>query len=120
MKALNQFQTFDWAKLSEGKQFAVTQVSEYTDFDTGAHLGTKVEVVIIVDKTPYQFREGNEFTNRFEKLVFKCTKDLDIPLDARVEPKGVTATVFGDYRNKLSVKCDDVTVLALPKVKADA
>ena len=120
MRGLSQFQTFDWKAFSKDKQFAVTQVSEYTDFETGKHLGTKVEVVIIVDKTPYQFRDGNEFTNRFEKLVFKCSKDLDIPLDAIVAPQNAIVTVYGEFRNQLSVKCDDVTVLSMPKVKADA
>ena len=53
MKGLNQFLMFNWDAFAEGKSFLVTGVSEYQDFDTKQHLGTKVECVIAADKTPY-------------------------------------------------------------------
>ena len=111
MKALNQFNKFGWEQFSAGKQYAVTQVSDYSDFNTGEHLGTKIEVVIVVDDTVYRTRDGEAFTNRFEKLVFKVNKDINLPLDAMVQPKGVTATIYGEYRNQLSIKCEDVVVI---------
>ena len=114
MKGLNQFVSFDWEAFAQGKQFVVTKVSDYADFDSKAHLGTKVECVIAVDKTPYTFKDGVSFSNRFEKVTFKVGKDISIPLESRVIPKGVTATVYGDYRNLLSIKCDDI-VVAVPK-----
>ncbi len=116
MKGLNQFLRFDWNAFAEGKSFLVTGVSEYQDFDTKQHLGTKVECVIASDKTPYSFKDGNEFTNRFEKITFKVLKDLDIPLESRVMPKNVVANIYGEYRNQLSVKCEDI-VIAVPKEK---
>ena len=43
-------------------------------------------------------------------------KDVDIPLESRVMPRGVTANIYGEYRNQLSVKCEDIAV-AVPKDK---
>ena len=116
MKGLNQFLRFDCNAFAEGKSFLVTGVSEYQDFDTKQHLGTKVECVIALDKTPYSFKDGKEFNNRFEKITFKVLKDVNIPLESRVMPKGVTANIYGEYRNQLSVKCEDIAV-AVPKEK---
>lgn len=111
LKALNQFVNFDWNRFAEGKTFMVTGLSEWLDYDSKAHLGTKIEVVILTDNTKYEFKDDNHSTNRFEKLTFKLNKDVDIPLDARIVPKNVTANVYGDYRNQLSVKCTDIGVI---------
>lgn len=108
MKGLTQFQMFDWDAFAKGKVFVVTGISEYADYESKQHLGTKVDCVISSDKTPYEFKDG---TNRYEKLSFKVGKDVNIPLEARVMPKGVTARVYGNYSNQLSVKCDDIAVL---------
>ncbi len=116
MKGLNQFLVFDWNGFAEGKSFLVTGLSEYQDFETKAHLGTKVECVIASDKTPYKFKEGEVFSNRFEKITFKVAKDVDIPVEARVVPKNAVATIYGEYRNQLSVKCEDIAVV-MPKEK---
>lgn len=116
MKGLNQFLVFDWDSFAKDKQFMVTGLSEYQDFKSKAHLGTKVECVIVFDSTPYAFKDGKEFTNRFEKITFKVSKDVDIPIDSRVMPKNVVATIYGEYRNQLSVKCDDIAI-AVPKEK---
>ena len=116
MKGLNQFLKFDWDSFAEGKQFIVTGISDYQDYETKAHLGTKVDCVIAADKTPYVFKDGKEFTNRFEKISFKVSKDMNIPLESRVMPKNVVASIYGEYRNQLSVKCDDI-VVATPKEK---
>lgn len=110
MNGLNQFNIFDWDRFSDGKTFVVTGVSEWLDFDTKAHLGTKLDCVIAVDKTKYTFKDGQQFTNRFEKISFKVNKDINIPIESRVIPKGATASIYGEYRNMLSVKCDDIVV----------
>lgn len=41
---------------------------------------------------------------------------MDIPIDSRVMPKNVVANIYGEYRNQLSVKCEDIAV-AVPKEK---
>lgn len=76
MKGLNQFQAFDWDSFSQGKSFVVTGISEYQDYDTKKHLGTKVDCVIASDNTQYSFKEGESFTNRYEKISFKVSKDV--------------------------------------------
>lgn len=111
MRGLNQFNKFDWDSFSTGKKFVVTQVGDYIDYNTKEKLGTKVDVVIFSDNTPYVYKDGNIFTNRFEKLSFKCSKDLNIPLESIVIPKGVVATVYGEYRNQLSIKCENVEIV---------
>ena len=116
MKGLNQFLSFDWDAFANGKTFIVTGVSDYLDYETKKHLGTKVDCVIATDNTEYKFKDGEQFTNRFEKISFKVSKDITIPIETRVVPKNVVASIFGEYRNQLSVKCDDI-VAVVPKEK---
>lgn len=111
MKGLGQFSVFDWNGFAQGKTFMAVGCKPYEEYETKAHLGTKVECVISSDKTPYKFKDGEVFSNRFEKIVFKVSKDVDIPLDAKVIPKGVTAKVYGEYRNQLSIICDDIEIV---------
>lgn len=47
-------------------------------------------------------------SNRFEKLRFKVNKDITIPMDAVIVPVNPVATVYGKYRNNLSIKWDNV------------
>ena len=116
MRGLSQFTVFDWNAFAEGKTFIVTDVSEYQDFDTKAHLGTKVTVVITNDDTKYQFKEGEEHTNLYEKITFKVPKDIKLPIRTQVVPKNPVAKIYGDYRNQLAVTCDDIIVVS-PKEK---
>lgn len=111
MKFLNQFLEFEWESFAEGKRFLVTGCKPWVDFETKKNLGTAVEVVIYKDETPYEQKDGEKVTNLFEKLTFKVSKELDIPIKAFVEPVNVSAKIYGEYRNQLSVKCDGITVL---------
>ena len=111
MRYLGQFVTFDWNRFAEGKTFMVTGVSEWQDYDTKAHLGMKIECVIVTDNTKYDQKNGENHSNRFEKITFKINKDLNVPMDAKVVPRGVTASVYGEYRNMLSVKCTDINIV---------
>ena len=111
MKGLTQFMKFDWDEFANGKQFLVISTSEYQDFDTKTHLGTKIECVISSDKTVYKYREGEKFSNRFEKIIFKVGKDVNAPVNSYILPKNAVATIYGEYRNQLSVKCDDIDMV---------
>lgn len=110
MKKLSQFLVFDWNAFAKDKRFLCVGGGEWVDFETKAHKGTKIEVVITTDHTPYKLRDGEVVSNRFEKLAFKVAADVDIPIDQYVEPTGVTAKVYGDYRNLLSVEAGGITV----------
>ncbi len=112
MRGLNKFLKFDWEAFANEKVFVATGVSEWKDFNTKEHLGTKVDAIIAVDKTIYPFKEGEQYSNQYQKINFKVNKDIKVPLNARVVPKGVKATVYGEYRNMLSVKCTDIVVVA--------
>lgn len=111
MKKLSQFINFDWDSFAKGKRFLCTGGSEWVDYETKKHLGTKIEVVIASDHTEYHQRDGELVSNRFEKLTFKVSADIDIPIDQYVEPTGVVAKVYGDFRNKLSVQAGNITVI---------
>ncbi len=45
MKGLSQFQMFDWDAFAKGKVFIVTGISDYCDFESKQHLGTKVDCI---------------------------------------------------------------------------
>lgn len=108
MKKLGMFTTFDWNAFAKGKRFVCTGCSEWKDFDTQQHLGTRVEAVIAADTTDY----GEEVTNLYEKVTFKIAKDTAVPLNAEIQPKGVTATVYGEFRNQLSCTVDDIAIIS--------
>lgn len=110
MKKLGQFLKFDWETFAKDKRFLCTGGSEWVDYETKEHRGTKIEVVIAVDNTEYRHTEGEVVSNRFEKLAIKVSDDIDIPVDQYVMPTGVVAKVYGDYRNLLSVTATGLTV----------
>ena len=110
MKHLAQFQSFDFDRFSEGKEFRVVECSPLTDRQTNRIIGTVVTCVILVDNTDY----GSDKTgsNIYEKLRFKILdKQVSLPTNARVVPVNPVAKVYGDYNNQLSVTCDDVKVI---------
>lgn len=111
MKGLSQFVNFDWDAFAQGKAFVVVGVGEHLDYISKEKLGTKIDCVIAIDKTPYDFKNGTPFSNRYEKISFKVKKNVDVPLEARIVPKEVRATIYGEYRNMLSVTCEDVDII---------
>lgn len=110
MKKLSQFMRFDFAAFSQGKVYRVVGTSEWVDYSTKAHMGTKVDVAIIKDDTQYKQKEGENVTNLFEKLTFKVRKDVNVPMNAHVIPVNAVGTVYGEYRNQLSITADDIQV----------
>lgn len=107
--------TFDFEAFSKGKVYRVIGISKWTDYTTKAHMGTKVEVLIVKDDTQYKQKEGENVSNCFEKLIFKIRKDVDVPMNAYVIPVNATGTVYGDYRNMLSVTADDIRIISQNK-----
>ena len=111
MKALNQFTRFDWEQFSKDKNFRCTGCSEWSDYNTKTHCGKKVAVVITRDDTQYKSKSSDTVTNLYEKLTFKCARDVQIPTGSYVVPVNPVAVVYGEYRNMLSIKCDDIKIL---------
>jgi len=112
MKKLNLFTKFLWEDFAKGKRFICIGCTPWRDFDHDEVLGTKVETAIIEDTTSYG---DPEVTNLYEKISFKVGKDLKIPINTEVKPKGVVATVYGDYRNQLSCTAEDVIIVTKDK-----
>lgn len=109
MKKLNMFTRFDWEPFAKDKKFMCIGVQEWKDFSTGTKLGTQIDTVIVQDGTHYG--DGTNVTNLYEKISFKVPRELDIPLNVEIRPKGVVATVYGEFRNQLSAKAEDVVVV---------
>lgn len=116
MKKLGAYLRFDLDAFLEGKRLLVNSVGEWVDYDTKAHMGTKVELVIIEDRTKYPGKDGEQVTNRFEKFTVKVRKDgiAAKPNDCVSLVNG-EGKVYGDFRNQLSVTCDDLAVVAPAK-----
>lgn len=112
MKGLGQFRRFDWDGFSRDKVFQVVAISDWKDRETGKRLGKKVEVVIAKDETLYEFRNGEQFTNRLSRLTFKTEGNVDnIAIEDTVIPVEATARCYGEYNNDLSITCKAIRVV---------
>lgn len=116
LRHIREHERFDLEGFLQYMKLMVTNIEEWDDYTTKARLGTKVEVAITQDDTPYKpGPDGRVQTNMLEKLVFKVRKnEVAVKVGDMVVPKGAEATVYGDFRNQLSITADDVVV-----VKAD-
>jgi hypothetical protein len=111
LKKLNSFLAFDWLAFSKGKTFMVVGIGNWVEFGTGNILGKKFELVILEDKTDYGVvADGEVISNQFEKLTVKVAGDFEanVSINSHVTLDGVVATVYGDYRNMLSIKASSI------------
>ena len=69
-------------------------------------------MAITKDETEYVQREGESVNNLYEKLTVKVPKELKIPAGTKVSIKGGKATVYGEYRNQLSITAVTVVPVA--------
>lgn len=112
MKGLNQFSGFDFEGFCQGKRFVVTASKAWVDYETKQHLGTVVTVAITEDQTVYKpGKDGKVISNLFEKMDWKVKREVNIPVGVQVVPVDGVATIYGEYRNQLSVKVADIKVI---------
>lgn len=112
MKGLNQFAVFDFERFCQGKRFVATASKAWVDYETKQHLGSVVTVAITEDQTVYKpGKDGKAISNLFEKMDWKVEQDVNIPVGAQVVPVDGVATIYGEYRNQLSVKVADIKVI---------
>lgn len=110
LKKLNQFRPFQWNEFAKDKKLVVTGIRPWEEYEnrkpTGRRLGASVEVVIVEDGTHYETKEGESVTNLYEKLTVKVPdQNAKFPVGTVVATIGeVTATVYGEFQNRLSVK----------------
>lgn len=112
LKKLRNFLKFDDVEFFKGKRLLSVNQQPWKDFKTGEVLGTKVETVIMQDKTDYGLKDGEVVSNLYEKLTFKIPKVIEIPMNVEIRPKNPVATVYGDYQNQLSITAEDIEVLS--------
>lgn len=115
MKKLSQFMVFDIEAFLKGKLLRVTNVSEWVDYTTKVHMGSKVEVAITKDDTQYKQKDGESISNLYEKFNIKIPKDVQVQVNAYVVPVNAVGTVYGEYRNQLSVTADDIRIRPVNK-----
>ena len=112
LKKLNKFLYFDCDEFFAKKKFISIGQQVWKDFNSGNVLGTKVEVVIAQDKTDYGLAESENINNLYEKLIIKVSKQITIPMNVEVRPINAVATVYGDYRNQLSIIAEDIEIIS--------
>lgn len=114
MKRLDFFSHFDWEAFADGKTFEVTAITPWVDYNDPEKIwGKVVEVVITDDLTDYPAtKDGRPVSNRYERLRIKIPQtSLAVSLGDIVEPVNPVATIYGSYRNQLSVRADDILVI---------
>ncbi len=110
-KNLKQFSHFDFLGFIKDKELTVVSCQPWKDFDTKAVLGTRVETVITKDGTQYPSKDGATVTNLYEKLTIKVPKALSLAPGTVVTIIDGEATIYGEYRNQISVKAADVVAV---------
>ena len=106
------------AMLRSAKVLSVASCGPLQDFTTKQVTGTKVTTVIIEDNTPYKPKaDGSTISNLYEKIVVKVPgkMGLTIPVGSVVELINPVGTVYGEYRNQLSITADDIKVIGAAK-----
>ena len=118
MYGLAQYLRFDSTAFLKDKVLSVTTCGPLQDYETKQVTGTKVVVVVTKDETPYKPKaDGTVITNLFEKITVKLPgkMGLTVPVGAAVELINPTGTVYGEYRNQLSITADDIKVIGAAK-----
>lgn len=119
MKYLNQFVQFAADLFFHGKTLTVTGMREWIDRGKGEKLGWITDVVITTDATEYKHKDGEAGSNLYEKLALKTPIKPTISIGESVVPVNPICTVYGEYRNQLSVRCDDVVAASGANGKKD-
>ena len=110
MKGLSQFLHFDGIKFFDGKSLTVVSCAPLTDYNTKQVIGSKITVVITQDDTTYKVKpDGTTINNLYEKVTIKVPgKSLSLAPGTVVKLVNPTGTVYGEYRDKLSVTVEDI------------
>lgn len=105
LKGLNQFLEFNLHKFLEDKRLTYLKASDWKDGDKT--LGSKVTTQVVEDRTPYSHpgtdNFGEQITVKVRGVAPSAFAQLR-PLSTEIIVKDVErATVYGDYRNQLSI-----------------
>ena len=112
MKYLTQFLHFDCSAFFSGKILQVISCKQWADFTSKEIVGSKITAVIVEDKTPYRVKDDEQASNIYEKISIKIpTKTLNVAPGTVVELVNPVGTVYGDYRNQLSIRAEDIKIV---------
>ena len=118
MFGLAQYLRFDCTAFLKDKVLSVTTCGPLQDYETKQVTGTKVVVVVTKDDTPYKPKaDGTVVSNLYDKITVKLPgkMGLTVPVGSVVEMINATGTVYGEYRNQLSITADDIKVIGAAK-----
>lgn len=109
-KGLQQFLRFDWEAFFADKRLKTIGCEEWREYETQSIRGSKVIAVIVADKTVYKTKaDGQAPNNLYEKVTIKVPKQLvNVPMNTEVQLINPTVTVYGEYKNGLSIIAEDV------------
>lgn len=113
MNNLRYFERFLLEDFLQGKELTVKNCKPWKDFDSGEEKGSRIEVIITKDATIYPpGKDGKISTNLFENFMIKIPKtNFTVDVGAVIIPINGKGSVYGDYRNHLSIMADDVKVV---------
>lgn len=113
LKKLSMFQYFDIDGFLAKKKLMAVGIQEWKDFETQNILGTKVEVVIVEDKTDYRTTDETVINNLYEKLSVKIPAKLsNLPMNTIVRLIKPEAVIYGEYRNALSITAESIEIVS--------
>ena len=110
MTGLRYFNSFDLTGFLAGKVLQVVSIKPWKDFDSDQTLGVKYELAIVKDNTKYPVKDDKTIiSNRYEKFSCKVAQaSPGVEINSYVEVINGTATIWGEHRDKLSVKCESL------------
>ena len=117
LKKLSSFLKFDSKSFFDGKEFLLSKIEEWREEDKT--VGTKVTGVIFKDSTNYG--DSGIALNKGESITFKVTKPATEftewkPFATLFRVTDVNkATVYGDFRNQLSMQVPSLEPINLKK-----
>lgn len=111
MNGLNQFLRFDLDAFLQGKSLKTIGCRVWKDYNTKAVLGTAVDCLIDKDETVYPRATDKPISNAWERVSIKIAKNITIPGGVHVIPVDATGSVYGPYRNQLSIKAADIRIV---------
>ena len=112
LKKLNQFNYFDAEGFFSKLKLITVGSTVWKEYGSNVVKGTKLEAVIASDKHRYNSNEGEVVNNMYEKLTVKLPKEMDVPMNVEVKLINPEASIYGEYRNQLSIVAEDVQVVS--------
>ncbi|CDE22647.1 putative uncharacterized protein [Amedibacillus dolichus CAG:375] len=109
--AIPQFEAFRHHDFFKDKDLRFLSKEKWFQYKTDIQLGWKFTLVITRDDTEYLQKGDVTRNNLFEKIVVKVNHNIDLPQNALVELVNPVCTIYGEFRNNLSITCDDIKVI---------